>query len=337
MATPQYSNSLNLFGVLSESKRIINAHSRHFLALSVFFLLPLSFSLTIYPTLKTTLLQPNSFGHFFPPHQSLFLSLSYSSSEPTKASILFPLIYSLFYLLISILAVATITYSTFHGFYGRPVKLLSSVKSVFYFFIPLLYTLVLSQFIMFMIVGVFLLFVALIFKSLLLLGLEVSLDSKYLMGFKIFVGIIVILILIVLQMNWSLVSVVVVAESKWGFEPLRRSASLIKGMKRVAFSMILFYGLAISFLIWASSRSVAKATDANGWWTLAFVLQTAVGSGFVTLLMLHNLAAIVVLYMYCKALQGELAFEIAEEFACHYVSLPFDYQKVPQIVSVVQV
>ncbi|CDP20509.1 unnamed protein product [Coffea canephora] len=34
---------------------------------------------------------------------------------------------------------------------------------------------------------------------------------------------------------------------------------------------------------------------------------------------------------------GELAFEIAEEFACQYVSLPFDCQKVPHIVSVVEV
>lgn len=336
MATPQYSHPLNLFGVLSESKRIINAHSRHFLALSVFFLLPLSFSLIVYPTLKATLLQPDFFGHFLPPHQSLFLSLSDSFPESTKALILFTLIYSSVFFLFCLLAVATITYSTFHGFYGRPVKLVSSIKSVLYIFIPLLYTLVLSRVIMFMIVAVFVLFVALIFKSLLLLGLEVSLDSKYFMGFMIFVGIIVVLILIVLHVNWILASVIVVAESKWGFEPLRRSASLVKGMRGVAFSMILLYSFAIWFLIWASSESVANATEATGWWTLAFVVQTVVGSAFVTLLMLHYLAANVVLYMYCKALQGELAFEIAEEFAYHYVSLPFDYQKVPHIVSVVQ-
>ena len=41
-----------------------------------------------------------------------------------------------------------------------------------------------------------------------------------------------------------------------------------------------------------------------------------------------------VLYMYCKAIHGELAMEIAEEFAKEYVSLPFDDGKVPHLVSV---
>lgn len=52
------------------------------------------------------------------------------------------------------------------------------------------------------------------------------------------------------------------------------------------------------------------------------------------LLLLHNAAANAVLYMYCKALHGELAFEIAEEFAREYVSLPFDDEKVPHGVTV---
>jgi len=40
------------------------------------------------------------------------------------------------------------------------------------------------------------------------------------------------------------------------------------------------------------------------------------------------------MYMYCKAVHGELVGEIAEEFAREYVSLPFDDGKVPHLVSV---
>lgn len=178
---------------------------------------------------------------------------------------------------------------------------------------------------------------ALIYKRLQLFGLEIVVQSKYFLGLSILVGIGLGLVLISFQLNWTLGFVIVVVESKWGYEPLQRSAYLLRGMKGVALSMLLFYGLAIGFLAWGCSTSVAIAGHASGWWSWAFVLQTVVSSGFITLLMLHNVAANVVLYMYCKALHGELAFEIAEEFACQYVSLPFDYEKVPHVVSIVQV
>lgn len=325
-----YLQTLNLWGVLSESKRIINAHSRHFLALSVIFLLPLSFSLIIYRTLESTFLSSNSRI----PQQSLFISLPYTSPHLTTARFLLPLLYALFVLLLSLLAVATITYSTFHGFYGRPVKLVSSFKSTLYSFLPLVSTFLVSQFIVALIMSLLGLFAALIYKSLQLCGLDMDLDSKFVMGFSIFIAIMVGLVLVWLQVNWSLGSVIVVVESKWGVEPLQRSYYLLSGMKGVALSMLLFYGLAIGFLVWGCSTSVANAGQASGWSRWAFVLQTVVSSAFVTLLMLHNVAANVVLYMYCKALHGELAFEIAEEFATEYVSLPFDCEKVPHIVSV---
>lgn len=187
-----------------------------------------------------------------------------------------------------------------------------------------------------MIISVLALVAALIYESLQLWGLEVGFGSKYFLGFSIFVAILVGLILVWLQVNWSLGGVIVVVESKWGYEPLKRSGYLLRGMKGVALSMLLFYGLAIGFLVWGFSSSVVNASQAAGWWRWAFVLQTVVSSGFITLLMLHNMAANVVLYMYCKALHGELALDIAEEFAWEYVSLPFDDEKVPRIVSVVQ-
>ncbi|KAM2014107.1 hypothetical protein TB2_025338 [Malus domestica] len=75
--------------------------------------------------------------------------------------------------------------------------------------------------------------------------------------------------------------------------------------------------------------------DTNGWKSWAFmVVQIVVTATSLVLLMLYNAAANTVLYMYCGAMNGELAMEITEEFAREYVSLAFDNEKVPHVVSV---
>lgn len=79
------------------------------------------------------------------------------------------------------------------------------------------------------------------------------------------------------------------------------------------------------------------ASDSGAWKDWAFVVQIVLTSAVLTILMLYKAAANTVLYMYCKAVHGELALEIAEEFAWQYVSLPFDESKVPHVVSVVSV
>ncbi|OIT37888.1 PREDICTED: uncharacterized protein LOC109240145 [Nicotiana attenuata] len=339
-----YSHTLNLWGVLSQSKRIINAHSRHFLALSVSFLLPLSFSLIVYPTLQTALSQSDSIIFHPQAHlSSSFLTLpnpfdpTRDLTRPDPNLLLVLLAYTLFAVLLAIFAVATITYSTFHGFYGRPVKLLSSMQSVLYSFLPLVATLIVSRVIHALIVLLFALFGAIAVQCVQLLGFEVNYDSNYFAGLAILLGAAFVLVFIWLQVNWSLAYVIVVVESKWGYEPLRRSAYLVKGMRRVALSVLLFFGVLIGLLVGGCSSFLVTVGAASGGWTsFGVILQMVVSSGFATLLMLQSLAASVVLYMYCKALHGELALDIAEEFASEYVYLPFDNEKVPHVVCVVQ-
>ncbi|KAJ8563054.1 hypothetical protein K7X08_031506 [Anisodus acutangulus] len=164
-------------------------------------------------------------------------------------------------------------------------------------------------------------------------------DSNYFTGLVVLVGVVVLLVFIWLQVNWSLAYVIVIVESKWGYEPLKRSACLVKGMRWVALSVLLFFGVLIGLLVGGCSSflvSVGGASSGLGWASFGVILQMVVSSGFATLLMLQNIAASVVLYMYCKALHGELALEIAEEFAREYVYLPYDNEKVPHVVCVVQ-
>lgn len=136
--------------------------------------------------------------------------------------------------------------------------------------------------------------------------------------------------------NWVLAPVIVVVEASWALEPLRRSAYLVKGMRRVVACLLIYFG----FMLWGPLYAFANWTSMDYgdsfWGSMNFVTQIVVGSGIWTMVLLHGLAANTVLYMNCKALHGELAGEIAEEFAQEYVTLPYDEEKGPHLVSVVQ-
>ncbi|KAJ6891650.1 hypothetical protein NC651_024984 [Populus alba x Populus x berolinensis] len=96
-----------------------------------------------------------------------------------------------------------------------------------------------------------------------LLGFEVNVSSPSFQVFCLILGVFLVLVSFYLQLNWVLAQVIVVAESIWGLEPLKRSNFLIKGTKGVALSLFLFlaffpgFVIAISFpgetWIWAIS------------------------------------------------------------------------------------
>ncbi|KAK9052172.1 hypothetical protein SSX86_028800 [Deinandra increscens subsp. villosa] len=317
-------HTLNLCGVLSEAKRIVNAHSRHFLALSVVFLLPLSFSLIIFPTLQLSLTK------------SYVVSTQFLVLDRTDVRqwLTIPLIYALFVYILFLGATATITYSTYHGFYGRPVKFFPAMKSLFVSFFPLVSTAIAAQLILSLISLTFFLFYVVAIRMGENLGFVINYTSSYFTLFHALLGAAVSLFVIYFLVNWSLACVVVVTESKWGFEPLWRSSYLVKGMKSVSLSMLLLFGVLIGFWVWVNSNDVLHLDAVDGWRSWPFVVQLVIGTSILTLLLLHTISANTVLYMYCKALHGELAIEIAEEFAREYVSLPFDDEKVPHVVTV---
>ncbi|XP_015869791.2 uncharacterized protein LOC107407075 [Ziziphus jujuba] len=328
---------LDVCTVFSETKRIINAHSRHFLALSVLFILPLSFSFVVFPTLQDLLIDP------IPNNSQIFTALTdfvpqlELQDQPTvSAKTLFlALAYSVLTFVFSLCAIGSITYSVFHGFYGRPVKLVSAIKSIFFSFFPLLGTLIVAQIIVFAIAILFAIFLFLVITGIDFLGFETDLSSPYVLVLFVILMIVLISVLLYLQTIWNLAFVVVVLESSWGLQPLRRSGNLLKGMRRVAFSMMLFFVSFAAISLLASFSTVRVVGVSDGWKSWQFVVEIVGTSSFLTLVMLYNFAANTVLYMYCKAIQGELAFEIVEEFAREYVCLPFDDEKVPHVVSVV--
>ncbi|CAN6848557.1 unnamed protein product [Brassica oleracea] len=107
------------------------------------------------------------------------------------------------------------------------------------------------------------------------------------------------------------------------------------GMESVSLSMIVVFSIAQSSLVWISNVTASDIENGGKLWTNAvFVVQIVVTSALLTGLMMYYLAGTTVMYMYCKAVQGKLVWEIAEEFAREFVSLPFDDGKVPHVVSV---
>ncbi|KAG8366399.1 hypothetical protein BUALT_Bualt17G0075600 [Buddleja alternifolia] len=315
--------------VLSDTTRIIKAHSRHFLALSMVFLFPISFSTFIY----TSLLHPTSIHSYY--RRSLYI-FSTPNPNPNHSPLLLQIIYSLFVSILYICATASISYSTFHGFYGRPVKFISSLKSILFSFFPLLATVIVMQIIFVLIIFAFIILMLLTYNGLLLIGIEFDYDTVYFLVFVILIVALLVGVLIYLESEWYVSNVVVVLESQWGFSPLRRSSYLVKGMKRVVFCMILLFGVFGAYFSFLCLSSGPKAGILEGWFNWKVVLKMVLYTCFLTILSLYSVSANTVLFIHCKALHGEFAFEIDhEEFAQEYVSLPREDGNVPYVVNVV--
>ncbi|XP_075494839.1 uncharacterized protein LOC142532418 [Primulina tabacum] len=325
--------SLNLCIVLSDAKRIIRANRGHFFALGLLFVLPLSFSAIVYPSFS----QPTSFI-------SIYNRLLSSSSTPEpedeippvdKSDVVFTVLYSLFVLMFSLFTTASITHSTWNGFFGRPLKITSSLKSILVSFFPLIATYIMSQLILGLIIFAGGGLAALTYGGILFLGAQTDYGNVYFLVLVVLTTVLLVGVMIYIQVEWFLASVVAVLESKWGFEPLKRSSYLVKGVKWIAFSILMYFALSIGILSAFYSSSVPSLIS-SGWISWQFVLLTVLFTLFATALMLYSVAATAVLFIYCKALRGELALELVDEFAPLYVHLPFDAdEKVPKVVYVV--
>ncbi|KAG5603499.1 hypothetical protein H5410_024991 [Solanum commersonii] len=123
--------------------------------------------------------------------------------------------------------------------------------------------------------------------------------------------------------NWSLAYVVAVVESKQGYETLRRSAYLVKGVRSIALSMVLFYGLMMGCSLGGCSMYLVIIGTAKGgqWRFLKVILLQIFQSlelGYV--MMNQYLVRNAVLYTYCKDLNDQ-KLSGDNEFGSEYVSL----------------
>ncbi|KAF5199174.1 transmembrane protein [Thalictrum thalictroides] len=318
--------NIDLCGILSESRKITKSHSRHFLALSVLFNLPLSFALVAFPILHNAITNDND--------TNTIQSQTHLHTQQRFIGFKLFLFYFLYYficLTLFLCATGTITYSFCQGFFGRPVKFVNAIKSLSNSLLRLFVTFFFFQVVILVrFVGCCMIVYGLI-KGIEYLGFEIDYSSIYFtVLYDIGLGILG-LGLFYMLLNWILASVIVVVESSWGLEPLRRSAYLVKGMRGVAVCYLLYFGVTMwgsVCLFWGPMVDRLKGFHL----VLQIVAASAVGIFFLD----QGMTSITVLYMYCKALHGELAGEIAEEFAHEYVSLPFDEEKSPHVVSIAQ-
>lgn len=324
---------INLAGVFSEANRVISAHSRHFLALSVLFILPLAFLTTISTTLHSLLLLPS--------HSHLQTLTLLRLSDAKSLTILFPLISSVVGILLFISAVGSVSLSVFHGFFGRPVKLVNALRSLIRSFVPLLFTVILTAAIQFSVSALALIVFISVVKGFEFLGFgngTVDFGSTFVLLSAVVIGCGLVSLLVFLNVNWALACVIVLVEGSWGLAPLKRSTKLVKRIRGVTLSVLLFFGFMIGFFACLGAGYGEDLRDLSSSWLkgLGFVVRTVAITAILTLFMFNSLAAHTVLYLYAKALNGELVEEIAEEFAREYVSLPFDEEKVPHFLSIIR-
>ncbi|KAL6573481.1 hypothetical protein OROHE_001940 [Orobanche hederae] len=307
-------HSPSLWKILSQTWRIITAHPRHFLALSVLFLLPVSLSAMVY----TFLLQPTSLhSHYL---QSLFVIPTPDPQIPPspKPHLLISLLYILSLLLYSLCANSSITYSTFTAFYDEPVKFIPSLKSITSSFFPLLATLLTKQIMLGSIIFAFGVLMLVAYNGLALLGLETDYSSRFFLIFVIVISVILGLALVYLQVGWCLSGAVVVLESKWGFESLRRSSYLVKGARSVVLSVMVLFGCFGGILTtWYSNLVANNAGGVSTGWVFVQMVAYVV---FSTVLSLYGLVANTVLFVYCKESHGEMGLLI-DENGKEYITL----------------
>ncbi|KAL8518625.1 hypothetical protein ACS0TY_009829 [Phlomoides rotata] len=296
----------SLMNVLSETSGVITAHSRHFLTLSILFIFPNTIAAIIY----SFFIQPPSLHHL------RFLS---GESPPYSIVILF-----LSTFLFNFCTVPCITYSTFNGIYGKPVELIASLKSILVSFLPLLATSLVLQTITSLIIFGFLVLMLVSYNGLALLGFEMDYDEPYFLVFVLVIASLMIGLLIFLQVEWYLVTAVVVLESKWGFAPLKRSWYLVKGMRGVIFLVIMLFGVLSALSVWFLSVVATSAHRINGGSIAGLVLQVVVYFGVSVVLSLYGLAANTVIFVHCKALHEESEFQIDDQLGTVYVQLPSD-------------
>ncbi|KAL2344593.1 hypothetical protein Fmac_005878 [Flemingia macrophylla] len=286
-----------------EGGKLMKSHALHFHTLSLIFLFPLSFSIILSPTLN------HLFNHLHTP------DLHQQTTNPIT------LLYFLFLSLFAYSGVISITYSVFHFFYGQPITLLSSITSISTSFLPLLATTIVSQITFFFISLFYGLLLLLLISGAMLFGIAVPYSSSpYIIAF--FVSLPLLLVMLHLQVKWTLVPVIVAVESRWGLDALRRSARLVKGMKRVALSSILFYGFFEGICVGNFFYIMMGYNGVKENWVTVVVRWTftVTQSGLLGIFMLSNIAVTTLLYIYCKANHGE----IAEEFEKDSVSLLLD-------------
>ncbi|KAL1551085.1 hypothetical protein AAHA92_18971 [Salvia divinorum] len=286
----------SLWRVLSDTSRIISSNSLHFAALSLLFIFPI----TLFNLIHALILPPSPFNFQIP---------SFGTSL-----ILPKLLYGLALLIFNIFSVSSVTHSIFHAFHRNPIKISSSLKSILPSFLPLLATKLAYFIVAFFDISLgFGICMCFVWFGRMALGLEIGTTSR---SFTVVVFAMTILFFGLL-VECCLMDAVVVVESKYGFAPLQRSSTLVKGMRHVAFLMIALPVILQGIISW---RFLVLGGGDGG-----VFLQLAVCAVLSTALTLFGVAATTVLFIHCKALNGESEeLEFQDKLGAVYVQLTRD-------------
>ncbi|CAM0948953.1 unnamed protein product [Alopecurus aequalis] len=284
-----------IVGAAAAARRLVAAHSRHFLALSSLLLLPLSLLLLSLPA----------------PFPTATPSVSLRSRQdfwnnPLPVLPLLALLAALLYLA----AFAAAAASAHAGFFGRPVKILASLSSVPASLLRILLT-------------------ALPASPLLLipiLPLPAALTAS--------LALLGVLLLAPFWSLAGAAAVVESTAGPSPLRQSCRLLSGARPAALFAFVVFAAaIGVTLWGFSGVAAETYDAAAGLVG--MAPIVVKAMVGTALLAALMLYGMVINLVLYMHCRALRGELTGEIYNEFANSYVFLPFDEGKDRHIVSVV--
>lgn len=182
------------------------------------------------------------------------------------------------------------------------MDLISSLNSILISFFPFLATKLALVVIYILICSAIGVLAFLAYIGLRLIGFDVDYGSQYLVAFVALMLVLFLGIVIYLVIEWALSIAVVVVESKWGFESLRRSSKLVKGVKGTVVLVMLVFAvpaMAVSLVY----INFSKGFKAGGISWIS-VLVMAVYALVMTVLPLYSTAAMAILFAYCREWNG---------------------------------
>ncbi|KAL7132779.1 hypothetical protein ABFS83_12G096700 [Erythranthe nasuta] len=316
----------NVWAILSDTWRVISAQPRHFSALSILFLLPISIFSGVYPFL-------------FPPpnYNNIIINNNNNNSVPSQLIIQF--IYLFFAVIFGLCGGASITHTAIHGFYGEPVEITSALKSIPVLFLPLLATKLVYLIILWLIFSCYGILIAFAYGGLLLCGVQLDYGGPNFVALVVVFTVLLMAATIYIQVGWCLSTAVVVVESRWGYAPLKRSWYLVRGMRWVVFGTLMLLAVPSGLLsMWYSSvvtkaAAAAVGSGGDGIWTViswGFVVEMIVCLCVWTVASLYSTVATTVLFIYCRAAHGGGGEEMAAfengggKFGREYAQVPYN-------------
>ncbi|XP_031476958.1 uncharacterized protein LOC116248353 [Nymphaea colorata] len=282
---PEELQHLGPLAILRQAVTIARSSPKHFAALTLVLVFPLSFAILAHSLITHPLLAQLHHRHD-----------SSSGSSPLAALLVFQSLYLLFLFSFSLLSTGAVVYSVACLYTSKSISFSALLSAIPRLLKPLFHTFLWVFFLMFLYYAAFVLclLLALIFVD--------NDDDSFSLGIVLvifFLGVFFGFLHIYIAAIWHLASVISVLEDSYGLAAMKKSRELLKGKMALAGMLVFVYLVACAIIGMIFSNVVVRGGE-----EYSTGVKFIVGFVLVGLLVLVNLVGLLVqsvFYYVCKA------------------------------------